>query len=100
MNQVEEIIKKIGKNMKKINGFYVKTIGIFGSYVRNQQKEDSDIDLLVEFQEGKITFDNYMGLKLFLEDLFNSKIDLVIKEDVKEDLKPYILKDVIYVKGS
>lgn len=94
MLTAQEIMEKLEENKKIIKGFGVKRIGLFGSFLRNEQKETSDIDFLVEFEEGKKTFDNYMGLKIFLEELFNSKVDLVIKETVKEELKPYILGNV------
>jgi len=99
MSTAPEIMKKIIENKNKIKSFGVKRIGLFGSYVRNEQKETSDIDFLVEFEKGKKTFDNYMGLKLFLENLFNCKVDLVIKESIKEEIKPYILRSVEYAKA-
>jgi len=77
----------------------VKRIGLFGSYVRGEERKKSDIDILVEFEKGKKTFDNYMGLALFLEDLLSLKVDLVIRENIKTLLKPYILKKVEYAKG-
>lgn len=95
----EEIFKEIERNKKWIRNFGVKKLGLFGSYVRREESRKSDIDFLVEFEEGKKTFDNYMGLLLFLEDLFGCKIDLVICEDIKPLLKPYILKEVEYAKG-
>ena len=55
--------------------------------------------MLVEFEKGKKTFDNYMELKFFLEDLFNCKVDLVILESIKSDLKPHILRSVKYATG-
>jgi len=92
----DKILKKIEENKDVIEKFGVKKIGIFGSYVRNEQKAGSDIDVLVEFEEGKKTFDNYMDLKFFLEDLFNCKVDIVIAGAIKPDLKPYILRSVKY----
>ncbi len=59
----------------------------------------SDIDILVEFEKDKKTFDNYMDLKFFLEDLFKCKVDLVIAEAIKPDLKPYILGNVKHASG-
>lgn len=82
--------------MEKIKGCGVKKIGLFGSYIRNEQKVGSDIDILVEFEKEKKTFDNYMDLKFFLEDLFKYKVDLVVVEAIKPDLKPYILESVKY----
>ncbi|NVM52345.1 MAG: nucleotidyltransferase family protein [Candidatus Helarchaeota archaeon] len=80
--------------MGKIEKYGVKRIGLFGSYIRNKQQDKSDIDILVEFKKGQKTFDNYMELKFFLEDLFECKVDLVIIEAIKPDLKPYIMGSV------
>jgi len=77
----------------------VKRIGLFGSYTRSEQKAESDIDILVEFEKNQKTFDNYMYLKFFLEDLFKSKVDLVVVEAIKPDLKPYIMRSVRYASG-
>jgi len=77
--------------------FKVKEIGVFGSRIKGKAKKGSDIDILVEFEEGHKTFDNYMELKFFLEELFNGKVDLVLKSALKEEIKSYILPEVIYV---
>lgn len=76
-----------------------KKIGLFGSYIKDEQKTGSDIDILVEFEKDQKTFDHYMDLKFFLENLFNLKVDLVISEAIKPDLKPYILDSVKYASG-
>ena len=95
----DEILKKIEESKDKIKKFGVRRIGLFGSYIRSEQKKESDIDVLVEFEKGKKTFDNYMELKFFLEDLFKCKVDLVILESIKPDLKPHILRSVKYASG-
>lgn len=95
----KEIAGKTEENIEKIKKYGVKRIGVFGSYVRNEQKSESDVDILVEFEKGKKTFDNYMDLKFFLEELFKRKVDLVVIEAIKSDLKPYILGSVKYASG-
>jgi len=95
----EEIIQKLEENGKKIKEYGVKRIGLFGSYMRNEQRAESDIDILVEFEKGKKTFDNYMNLKFLLEELFGCKVDLVIIEAIKSDLRPYILGSAKYATG-
>ena len=70
----------------------MKWLGLFGSYVKGAAREDSDIDLLVEFE--KLSFDNYMGLRIFLEDLFEKKIDLVISNSVKPRLRQRLENEV------
>ena len=95
----DKILKIINENQRYIKKFGVKSIGLFGSYATNNQKPESDIDLLVEFKKGKKTFDNYMDLKFYLENLFDCNIDLVLKEALKVDLKSNILKSVKYAAG-
>ena len=74
--------------------FSVRRIGLFGSHARGEAVPDSDIDLLVEFETP--TFDHYMDLKFFLEDLFGAEVELVMADTVKPRLRPYISEQVIY----
>ena len=83
-----------------VKNFGVKRIALFGSYVSGKERDESDIDILVEFERNKKTFDNYIALKLFLEDLFKRKVDLVIKESIREEIKPYIMRSVKYAKAA
>jgi predicted nucleotidyltransferase len=76
--------------------FGVSKIGIFGSFARGEERPDSDIDILVTFQTGRKTFDNFMGTKFFLEDLFKRKVDLVTDAALKPLIRDPILQDVIY----
>jgi len=92
----EKILELIQKNHYEIKKYGVKKIGLFGSYLRKQQKKDSDIDILIEFYKGKKTFDNYMDLKFYLEDLFHCDVDLIIKEAIRVELKSNILRSVRY----
>ena len=92
-----EIMKLLHDNMPAIKRFGVSNIGLFGSYINDQNSESSDIDILVHFEEGSKSFDNYMDLKFFLEDLFKGqKVDLVIDDSVKPALKDRILDTVEY----
>ncbi len=98
MRSLAEIKEVISSHLNEIREkFGVKELGVFGSYVRGEQSEISDIDVLVEFEQGKKTFDNYMDLKFYLEDLLGVEVDLVIKSAIKPRLKEYILKEVVYV---
>jgi len=96
MLNTEKILELMHQNQEKIKKYGVKKIGLFGSFINNKQKSNSDIDILVEFKKGKKTFDNYMDLKFFLESLFNHDVDLVVKEALKVKLKSNILKSVKY----
>ncbi len=76
--------------------FGVKRIGIFGSFVRGEERPESDVDVLVEFQKDEETFDHYMDCKFYLEDLFTRHVDLVIEDTIKQRFKEPILSEVIY----
>ncbi|MBA7650724.1 hypothetical protein ES703_58535 [subsurface metagenome] len=92
----EDILVRL-KNLKeeiKIN-YKVKTIGLFGSYINNKQKATSDIDFIVEFEDDADLF-HFIGLSRYLEEIFNTKVDVISKPSLKEDLKQHILQEAIY----
>ncbi|GAB4286751.1 MAG: nucleotidyltransferase family protein [Candidatus Dojkabacteria bacterium] len=80
-----------------VEKFGVNEIALFGSYARREESNESDIDILVDFKEGFKTFDNYMDLKFYLEELFNKKVDLVIKSAINSRIKSFIIEEAIYV---
>jgi predicted nucleotidyltransferase len=96
MNRDIQVILQERKNYL-VEKFGVIEIAIFGSYARGEQREDSDIDLIVDFKEGCKTFDNYMDLKFYLEELFGKKVDLVIKSAINPRIKPFLIEEAIYV---
>ena len=71
-------------------------MGLFGSYARDEQKENSDIDLAVEIESSN-KFRSFFGLKYYLEDSFSNKLDLGIESALKPIVKQHILKEIIYV---
>ncbi|WP_083815723.1 nucleotidyltransferase family protein [Pseudothermotoga thermarum] len=79
-----------------MESFGVSEIGVFGSFARKANNRNSDIDILVDFQIGMKTFDNFMNLKFYLEDLFGRKVDLVTKSALKPRMRDVVLKEVIY----
>jgi len=91
-------IEKILRDQKPIlrEKFKVREIGIFGSVVRGEQKETSDLDLLVEFEEP-IGLIKYVGLQNFLSDKVGAQVDLVAKSGLKPRISRQVLKEVIYV---
>ena len=94
----EDALNRLTLNLDKIVQFGVERIGIFGSLARSDANPDSDIDVLVRFSKGRKTFDNYMELRFFLEDLFEGhSIDLVIEETLKPSIKTSVQKDAVYV---
>lgn len=95
---IHEIRRTLEKNSDYIKEtFSVKEFGVFGSYVKGEQKPDSDVDILVVFERGHKDFFNYMRLKNHLEELIGNKIDLVIKDAVKSRLRDKIFREVVYV---
>ena len=76
--------------------FSVKHLALFGSTARGEAREDSDVDVLVEF-EGPATFDGYMGLLFYLEGLLGRKVDLVTVGGLKPRVRPNVEKDLIRV---
>ncbi|MCG2712473.1 MAG: nucleotidyltransferase family protein [Candidatus Omnitrophica bacterium] len=92
----KEIVKAIRDNTAVIKNYGVKRLGVFGSYARSDENKKSDVDILVEFKKGQKLFDNYMELKFFLEKLFHRKVDLVIKDALKPEIRPYVINEVEY----
>jgi predicted nucleotidyltransferase len=74
--------------------FGVKRIGIFGSHARGEEKETSDVDVLVEFT--KPSFDNFMDLAFFLEDLFGKEVDLVTTGGLSPYIAPFVEREVVW----
>lgn len=99
MKEINEIKDKITSVQEKLDTeFEVSEIGIFGSYVRGEANDDSDLDILISLKpENKMGLIKYNLLKEFLSDLVNIKVDLVLKDSIKPALKKYILNEVIYL---
>lgn len=93
----EDILLIIKSNQNDIESFGVKRLGLFGSFVRQKQKPESDIDLLVEFYPDKKNFDNFIHLSFFLETLLKHHIELVTPKSLSPYIKPNIMKEVEYV---
>lgn len=93
----QDILTLLEHNQSRLRALGVKRIGLFGSFVRGEQHPNSDIDLLVEFVSGRKTFDNFMDLSFFLEDVFERRIELVTLESLSPYIGPHILKEVEYV---
>lgn len=93
----EDALYTLRSNLESIQRFGVERIGFFGSLARSEANADSDIDILVHFSKGNKTFDNYMGLRFYLESLFGGhSIDLVVEETVKPRIRDSVLKDAVY----
>ena len=93
VNEIKEILSKHKENLRR--KFRVKEIGLFGSYVRGEQKETSDVDVLVEFEETP-TLLEFVELENYLSELLGV-VDLVMKRALKPNVKKFVLKEVVYV---
>jgi len=93
----EEVVKVLQENQSALRGFGVQRLGLFGSVARGEDNADSDLDFLVELRRN--TFDAYMDLKFFLENLFRCSVDLVLAGSVKPMLRDRILREVVNVPG-
>ena len=85
----EDVVKQLKAHLDQLAEFRIKSLAIFGSVARGEARPDSDVDFLVEFN-GPTTFDQYMGLKLFLEDLLGRPVDLVTRKGVRPELALYV----------
>lgn len=88
----KEIFGRIRKHWDILEKHGVKRIGLFGSYARGEQKRDSDIDFMVEFE--KPDFDNFMDMVFYLEDLFGKNVELVTKAGLSPYIGPYVEKEI------
>lgn len=92
------ILKTLNSNKLNLSKFGVRNVGLYGSYVRNEQSRESDIDLLIDFEPENETFDNFMAVYDLFEKLFeNEKVEVVTKNGLSSYIGPKILKEVIYV---
>jgi uncharacterized protein len=96
MKTKQDILAAIDQNRSHLKALGVKRIGLFGSFVRGEQRPESDIDLLVEFDPGRKTFDTFMELAFFLEELLQHRIQLVTVESLSPYIGPHILREVEY----
>ncbi len=92
----ETIHTTLAEHKKELSSFRVKSLSIFGSVARGEETEESDLDLLVEF-EGKPTYDQYMELKFFLEKVLDKEVDLVTKEGLRDKIRPEVEREAINV---
>jgi uncharacterized protein len=92
----EDILNVLEQNRLHLQGLGVRRIGLFGSYIRGEQRSDSDIDLLAEFEPGRKTFDAFMELAFFLEAALQHRVDLVTVESLSPYIGPHILMGVEY----
>jgi uncharacterized protein len=91
----DEVVTKIKANRRALKRYGVQSLALFGSTARDKMRKRSDVDVLVQFD--KSTWANYIGLKIYLEDLLGREVDLVTPKALKPATKPFIEKDLLYV---
>ena len=92
----ENIFKILRQHKEKLKNHHVKKIGLFGSYLRGNNTEGSDIDLIVEFAAEKKNYNNFIELAFLLEELFQRKVELLTIEALNPYMKPKILKEAYF----
>ncbi|MBX3060360.1 MAG: nucleotidyltransferase family protein [Anaerolineae bacterium] len=92
----ENALKLLKQHQTDLDALEVESLMVFGSVARSEANESSDLDFLVKFKSPP-TFDMYMGLKFFLEDLLERPVDLVTADAVREQIKPSIMREGVYV---
>jgi len=94
LHSKQELLAAIISNKEVIKGFGVSNLGVFGSFSKGTFTETSDVDLLVDFFPEQKTFDNFMELSFFLEDLLGRKVELVTLQSLSQFIGPYILNEL------
>lgn len=93
----QSLIKRLKNNGNKLKSFGVAKLSIFGSFVSGKPAIESDIDFLIEFVPEKKTYDNFIDLSFYLEDLLGRKVEIVTPQSLSKHIGPHILRDAEYV---
>lgn len=91
-----DVLGALRGQQERLRALGVSRLGLFGSFGRDQAGQESDVDLLVEFQPGQKSFDNFMSLSELLETLFARRVELVTPESLSPYIGPHILREVEY----
>jgi predicted nucleotidyltransferase len=91
-----EVMALLQEHHEELRRFGVRRCGVFGSFVRGEAGQKSDVDILVEFDPEQKTFNHFMQLAFFLEDLLGRPVDLVTVESLSPYIGPHILREVEY----
>lgn len=94
LDEIKSILREHKQELRQKYG--VKETGLFGSYVRGEQKVTSDIDIVADF-EKPISLLELVGVEIYLSEILKAKVDLIPREDIREELKESILKEIVKV---
>ena len=95
-----DLFALLAKHQDELHRLGVRRWGVFGSFVTGLQNDRSDVDILVEFEPGKKSFDNFMRLAVFLEQQIGRPVELVTPESLSPHIGPHILREVEYASSS
>ncbi len=97
VKQKQDVVALLQQNEKALKQMGVASIALFGSFVRDEANETSDVDVLVDFEEGKKNYSNFINLAYFLDELLGRKTELVTREGLSKYIGPKILQTIEYV---
>src|SRR5438094_344975 len=92
-----DILRTLADNASELRSLGARSLALFGSFARGEERAESDVDLLVDLDEKR--FDRYMDLKLRLEELLGRRVDLVMTESLKPRLRPVVLAEAVRAPG-
>jgi predicted nucleotidyltransferase len=92
----QDVFEQLRPYHRRLRSLGVRRWGLFGSFVRDEARPDSDVDILVEFEPGQKSFDRFMELGFLLEELLERRVELVTTESLSPYLGPHILREVEY----
>jgi|SRR5687768_7356629 len=92
----DEVFALLRRSGAQLRRFGIARLSVFGSFARGEPNDESDVDILVEFEPGRETFDNFLDLAEFLEELFERKVDLLTPESLNPRFGHYILEEAEY----
>ncbi|RVU24149.1 nucleotidyltransferase [Sandaracinomonas limnophila] len=90
----QDLLEVLFQHSAAIKSYGVRSLGLFGSFIKETNTEQSDVDFLVDFEPSKKSFDNFMDLSFFLEDLLGRKVELVTPQSLSKFIGPHILREV------
>lgn len=94
----QQIISSLESHKAEIRRFGIAKVGLFGSFARNEQTSNSDVDLLVEFTPGQKNYHNFLGFSELVENLLGRRVEIVTPQSLSQFIAPYVTREVKYVQ--